>query len=214
MLTKINLAVTAVLLVLCGVLTYKVFSNHQPTAEELSPAPRAGAFANADSVRAPVIAYVNGDSIMKHYQGFLDMEQSIKNSYKSSSERVEKEMAEAQTEYNQLMEWATKQGDNLSKEDAESTQNRLMELEARIQRLKAEEEDKLLRKESEMNNTLMKDIREYLGRYGAQHGIDIVLNYMDLQQTVLYGNVDFDITQSVVEGLNAEYAMKKQQGQE
>jgi outer membrane protein len=151
---------------------------------------------------------------MKHYQGFLDMEQSIKNSYKSSSERVEKEMADAQAEYNQLMEWASKQGDKLSEADAQSTQNRLMELEARIQRLKAEEEDKLLRKESEMNNTLMKDIREYLGRYGAQHGIDMVLNYMELQQTVLYGNADFDITQSVIEGLNAEYALKKQQGQE
>lgn len=142
------------------------------------------------------------------------MEQSIKNSYKSSSERVEKEMADAQAEYNQLMEWASKQGDKLSEADAQSTQNRLMELEARIQRLKAEEEDKLLRKESEMNNTLMKDIREYLGRYGAQHGIDMVLNYMELQQTVLYGNADFDITQSVIEGLNAEYALKKQQGQE
>jgi outer membrane protein len=214
MLNKINLAVTAALLILCGVLSYKVFTNHQPSAAELSPAPRAAAFANGDSVRAPVIAYVNGDSIMMHYEAFKVMEQNIKNSYKTSSERVEKEMAEAQKQYNELVEWASKQGDKLSKEDAEAAQQSLMELEAKIQRLKAEEEDKLLRKENELNNTLMKDIREYLERYSAQHGIDMVMNYMEVQQTVLYGNGDFDITQSVIEGLNAEYALKKSQGQE
>ncbi len=84
-----------------------------------------------------------------------------------------------------------------------------MELEYQIQQLKAQEENKLLQEEAKLNETLMKKIREYLGRYCAQHGIDMVYNYMELNQSLLYGSPAFDITNSVVEGLNAEHAAAK-----
>ena len=182
-----------------------------PQAAELSPAPTASAFANADSVRTPVTAYINGDTIMSKYEAFKVMEQQIKDSYKFSSNRIDNETAKAQDEYNQLMKYAQEQGDKLSDADAKTMQDRMMQLEYQIQNLKAEEENKLAKKEAELNEQLMKDIREDLNRYCKEHHIDMVLNYMQLNQTLLYGSADFDITSSVIEGLNAEYALKQAQ---
>jgi outer membrane protein len=84
-----------------------------------------------------------------------------------------------------------------------------MELNYKIQSLQEVEKNKLVEKENSLNLELMKRIRAYLDRYCAAHGIDMVFNYMDLNQGLLYGNGAFDITKNVVEGLNTEYDEEK-----
>lgn len=206
MIAKISLGLSALLLVVTGYLLFKVQGS---PAHSVSPPPMAAAFMGPDSARKPVVAYINGDTIMAQYSAFKEMENSLKSSLQSSSSRVQSEIDRATAESEELYRYIESQGDKLSQADAQAAQNKLMELEYQIQQLKASEQDKLLKKEAELNEAIMKKIREYLARYCAQHGIDMVFNYMELNQSLIYGNGAFDITASVLEGLNAEHEVGK-----
>lgn len=210
MMQKISLGISVVALIVSGAVffTRPTAATHA-AAGDVSPAPDAAAFANPDSVRTPVVAYINGDSIMANYTAFKEMESQLKASLNSSSSRVQSEIEKANREAQELENSVSTMGDKLTDADLRAAQERMMELEYQIQQLKNQEQDKLLQEEAKLNEAIMKKIREYLGRYCAQHGIDMVYNYMELNQSLLYGSEAFDITGSVIQGLNAEHAASK-----
>ena len=56
-----------------------------------------------------------------------------------------------------------------------------------------------------MNNQIIYAIKTYLEEYNKVRGYAAILTTTDVSNTVIVGNVALDITQEVVEGLNAEY---------
>jgi outer membrane protein len=211
MLSKIAIVLSSLALIISGYLIYKI--NQGPSSAlavgDTSPAPTAAAFANRDSAQKAIVAFVNGDSIMSKYDYFKDMEANLESTYKTSRSKIQGEIDNATKESEELISYAEGKGASLPQDEAQVIQQKLMDLEYKIQNLKAQEEEKFVTKQNDLNLKLMDKIKEYLKRYCAEHGIDVCMNYMDLNQSMLYGNTAFDITGSVVEGLNAEYQIEK-----
>ncbi|MDZ4821991.1 MAG: OmpH family outer membrane protein [Flavobacteriales bacterium] len=214
MLSKISLALSVVLLCLVIFLFVKL---DRLTPEEAKKGekeiqmemPANSAFGDSNNVQTPVIAYINGDTIMARYQFFLDKKSAIELKMKSSEGKLKARMAEAQKEYEELMTYAQTQGELLQQDEAATIQDRIMELEYEMQDMQAKEERSLYEREAETNKELMKRIQDFLTGYTQEHHIDMVLNYQQLAQVILYAGQPFDITADVVNGLNTEYEAEK-----
>lgn len=217
MLSKISLIVSSLLLVLVVILFVRLekitsASPDEAPKEKAMEMPSNSVFADTGKVRTPVVAYINGDSIMAKYKFFLDKKSTFEASLRSSENKVLKQMDDAQKEYNELMAYAEKQGDKLKEDEARTIQTRIMELEHELNDLKEKEDRKLMEGEKKINDQLMERIQEYLGKYTAANNIDMVFNYQQLAQIILYAGTPFDITADVVNGLNAEYEKEKATG--
>ncbi len=212
MTSKISLALSCALAI---AVCYLLFKDSSPASTASAEGggmqlPASSAFADTAKRRAPVIAYIHGDSIMAHYDFFLEKKDAIEAKMKSSEGKLKKEMASAQKEYEELMTYAQSKGDKLPDDEAATIQNRIMQLEYKMQELQAEEEENLYKRQDEVNKELMERIQQYLKSYAASKGIDMVLNYQQLAQIILFAGEPFDITADVVNGLNEAYRAEKE----
>lgn len=154
----------------------------------------------------PGIAWVNGDSIMARYQFILDKSDELIKKSQVSSRKLEQEMAKAEKEYTELMQYA--QSGQMSKEEEQVLQNRIMELQYNIQAMEEQETGMLAKNEYEINLELFDRLNVFLKEFGKERGIDVVFNYQPGGQ-ILYSGEAIDITEEVLAGLNAEYAGEK-----
>ena len=66
----------------------------------------------------------------------------------------------------------------------------------------------LAQEESKMNEELYGKLSGFLKEYGKEHNLQLVLTYTR-GSGVLFADENMDITQSVIQGLNASYGMEK-----
>jgi outer membrane protein len=66
----------------------------------------------------------------------------------------------------------------------------------------------LMEEEAKLNKELYDRITTFLKRYGAENGFQIVLKF-DPTSDVLYAGEALDISDQVIEGLNADYLDEK-----
>lgn len=212
MLSKISIAINALLILAVGYLFYKTAAKKEDEVEIAMPSVQenvSSAFDDTSNYKSPVVAYVNGDTIMAYYNYFLDKRKELEASLSKSEMKIEKEIKKAQDEYNELMNYANTQGDKLPPDEQQKISDRIMELDYQIQDLKANEEASLYKNEEKLNKDLMKRIHDYTSSYAQARNIDIVMNYQEVMQVILYGNPAYDITPDIVKGLNELYEKEK-----
>lgn len=149
------------------------------------------------------VAFVRGDSIMLKYKFVEDEQNSLIQKAKSSENKLQRRMTEAEKEYQGLVEYAN--SGSATERDLQITQNRIMELEYELQQMQAEEQQKIARVEMEFQKELYDRISDYLKIYGQENGIDMIFNYEPAGQTLLYSLDAFDVTDEVVAALNQKY---------
>jgi len=149
------------------------------------------------------VAFVRGDSIMLKYKFVEDEQNSLIQKAKSSENKLQRRMTEAEKEYQGLVEYAN--SGSATERDLQITQNRIMELEYELQQMQAEEQQKIARVEMEFQKELYDRISDYLQIYGQENGIDMIFNYEPAGQTLLYSLDAFDVTDEVVAALNQKY---------
>ena len=161
------------------------------------------------------IAVINTDSILKHYTLAVEASDKLMNRYEESTVKLDTKAKSLQKEYEtfqrDVLDFQRKVEANafLSRERAESEQNRLQkkeqqllakqqELENLRQKLSAD----FMAEQQELTQQLQDSVQKFLREYNADGHYHLVLNDAVLMNKV----AGYDITNEVIEALNARYA--------
>ena len=168
---------------------------------------------NASTTSAPVagatgssnmkIAFVEIDSLLTKYNFWNDLsEQMLKkeeNSRTTLNEKGKKLEAE-------VREFERKIQNNgyASRERAEQEQARLMKQQQELQELQQKLANDLAAEKQKNSLDLRDSINSFLNEYNKTKGYDLIISNTAFDN-LLYGNPAYNITNEIVEGLNARY---------
>ena len=153
------------------------------------------------------IAYVEIDTLLAKYNFCIDLNEAMV----KKSENVRLTLNQKATELDkQKREFQTKYQNNayLSQERAQQEYNRIVNLEQDLQNLSNKLQQELL-SENEKNSLQLRDsINSFLKEYNKTKGYSLIISNTGFDN-LLYADSIYNITQEIVEGLNARYSAKK-----
>ncbi len=205
MLSKIALGLNVLLIAAVTYLFFQV--NKNKVVDTTDALPSTSVFSSADSVKAPIMAYINGDSLNSQYKFIVDRSKALEQKYRDADAKVKREYQQRQAEVNDLMSYAQK-GD-LPDDEMRTIENRLQQLEMEIQQIQQQESDRVMKKEQELQVELQEKVQNFLKGYAREKGIDFIVNYQPGTQVILYANNAYDVTSEVIARLNAEYEQEQ-----
>lgn len=163
------------------------------------------------------VAVVNTDSILTHYTLAIEASDKLQSRYEESMVQLDTKAKAFQKEYEtfqqDVMNFQKKMeaGAFLSRERAESEQARLQKKE---QQLMAKQQDlenlrqklssDFLNEQNALTQQLQDSVQKYLREYNADGHLHLILN----DAVVMNKVAGYDITNEVVEALNARYDKK------
>lgn len=191
---NLSLILNIVLLVAVAFLFYNQFSS-KGTKPSGSSTEIAGDL---------TIAYINSDSVVKHYK-FLDDKKVIieaktkkmDSDFRNRAQTLQSEITAYQRNVNSM---TIGQAKALEEDLAKKQQN--------LQMYQQSLNQEVMKDESELNKELYDRITAFLKSYSEENGLQVVLKF-DQTSDVLYGNSVLDITKPVIEGLNTAYVAEK-----
>lgn len=163
---------------------------------------------NASAVSAELpIAYVNLDSILVNYTFAVEVNNQLMNDQENATARLRQQY---RTLENEVADFQRKLENNafLSRERAESEQQRLMKKQQDLQDLEAKLSQDLMKKTQDLTLQLSDTVDNFLNVYNADGRYKIIFtnNHRD---NIIMADEAFDITKEVVEQLNKRYIKKK-----
>lgn len=227
-LTRISLALNAVLVLAVAALYYIVFSDpatssKKPETEAAKPKPRIvaedsvgpeavtgppaydpsedeGALAAAAaSGRMGGIFFVNTDTLLEQYTVF----KKAKAQLEGKSARFEAEMQNRTSKLqNELQQAQQKvQSGGVTQEQAQQMEQQFMEKQQNLAQYRDMEGQKLVDEEHKLTTRLNNDIQKFMKGFGKSRGYKYVLGYTS-GGGILFANDSLDITKDVVKGIN------------
>ncbi len=149
------------------------------------------------------IVFVRMDTLIMQYDMASDLSsafqaeaQAVQDDLNKRGRKLESDMKSFENQYQKGL---------LTRSNAEQQQNALLKRQQDLQNLANQKQLELQEKEYVMNNQIIYAIKTYLEEYNKVRGYAAILTTTDVTNTIIVGNVALDITQEVVEGLNAEY---------
>ncbi|MBP3679447.1 MAG: OmpH family outer membrane protein [Bacteroidaceae bacterium] len=189
---------------LLALATVLVFAQCAGNTNAGAPAPTSPAAGGSLNMK---IAYVEIDSLLSKYNFWKDLnEQMIKkeeNIRTTLNEKGKKLEAEAR-------EFERKIQNNgfATRERAEQEQARLVKQQQELQALQQKLAEELAVENQNYNLQMRDSINSFLKTYNQTKGYDLIISNTGFDN-LLYGNPAYNITDEIVEGLNARYAPAK-----
>jgi outer membrane protein len=151
------------------------------------------------------IAFIDSDRILKEYKLVPKLQKELE----ADSKRKDVSFSTRQKEYEEGAAYFQQQVANnaISEQSAQQIYEQLMAEQQALYQLQEQYSNELAQKEMEINLVILDSIRNYLGRINSSANLDYVLSYNQMS-VILFAKDTFDITNQVVEGLNAEYQQK------
>lgn len=150
------------------------------------------------------IAYVEIDTLLAKYNFCIDLNEAMVK--KSENVRLTLNQKAADLE-KQKQEFQTKYQNNayLSQERAQQEYNRIAKLEQDLQALSNKLQSELM-SENEKNSLQLRDsINSFLKEYNKAKGYSMIISNTGFDN-LLYADSIYNITQEILEGLNARYS--------
>ena len=149
------------------------------------------------------IVYLRLDTLMMQYDMYSDLQsafeakaQTIENDLNKKGRKLESDIKNFQNQMNKGL---------LTRSAAEQQNNSLQQRQANLQNEAAQKQQELAEESQVLLNQVMFAIQSYLEEYNKEHGFAAILTTTEATNTVIVGAPALDITQEVVDGLNAEY---------
>ena len=194
---KIQILINVILVAAVAALFVIFFSKKAPAATET--------LVTGTSEVMPV-AYLNVDSLLANYT--FAQEASEKLMSKQEDARV-KMNTKLRTFQDEVADFQRKLEDNafLSRERAEKEQQRLAKKEQELQELEAKLTQDIMIENQKLNQQLADSLNNFLKEFNADGRYHVILSNT-AKDNVLMANEQYDITNDVVNGLNARYQKK------
>lgn len=177
-------------------------------------AKKAGEAVEAQGELLP-IAIVNTDSILKHYTLAVESTEKLQNQYEESMVKLDTKAKAFQKEYETFQQDVlnfqkkVEAGAFLSRERAESEQARLQKKEQQLmakqqdlENLRQKLSNDFMTQQAELTQQLQDSLQAYLRDMNADGHYHLILN----DAVLLNKTAGYDITDEVIEVLNARYA--------
>ena len=186
-----------VLLVAVGVLYYLHLSS--PKAGNAT-----GSTANEAMLSDLKIAYINADSVLKHYDYLKANKQQLEAKTVKLRQDLQTRAQGLQNEFNAYQ----RSVNSMTIGQVKATEENLAKKQQNFQLYQQTLEQQLMQEEANLNKQLYDRITNFLKTYSAEKGLQVVLKY-DVTSDVLYGGNALDISQDVINGLNESYKSEK-----
>lgn len=147
------------------------------------------------------IAYFIMDSVQNRYELVKESAERVRNEGQRLEGDLMKEMGRAEARAREL---AAKDHTYSTKAEVEADEREFQELQLRIQEMRASSQEKIDEMQIRMLQRITQEIQGYLAEYNRSAGYDYIFSIQDEGQ-IWVGNAGLDITQAVVEGLNARH---------
>lgn len=152
------------------------------------------------------VAYVDTDTLLAHYQYAKDLEAELM-AYKNQQEAYGKQQMEKfQKDYQDYL----KNGSSLTLTQQQAKEAELKQRAEKMATLEQELTAKIMERQMSENTKLLNAIFAFVSEYNAANQqFDIILRKTFENSPSLYLNPGMDITQEIIDGLNAEYESLK-----
>jgi len=194
---NISLILNIVLIIAVGVLYYLQFNT--PEKESTEP--------NILNATEYSVAYINSDSVLEKYDYFKKLQedlqaksQKLEKEYQNRAQGLQKEVTDYQRNIN-----------NLTIGQAKALEEDLMKKQQNLRMYQESLSQQLMQEQAKINEDLYKRVTKFLKDYSEKRGLELVVKY-NQGSDVLYANDSMNITHSVIEGLNDQYAKEQQEG--
>jgi outer membrane protein len=149
-----------------------------------------------------IVAYVNSDTIMEHYDLVQELKSKIEAKEKLANDSFNMQQQNFEAEVNEYQK--NVQANKLSIAQAQATEKYLGQKQQNLAALKEELTQKLSNDELKMNGELIDSIMNFLKRYNRKHNYDYVFGFAK-GSNILFANDSLDITKEVLKDINKEY---------
>jgi outer membrane protein len=150
------------------------------------------------------IAFVDTDSILQKYNLVEDSKKAVENLYKSKEKKLKADYAQLEADYNAYMQIGASLTLQQQQAKEEELTQRGMKLRQMEDQFSMEIQDKL----QEKNKITADSVVNFIKRYNKNHQYTLILEKSGING-ILYGEPELDITQDIINGLNAEYEASK-----
>lgn len=205
---NLSLIINAVLAILIGILFYNQYKCKKSCHATV---PRVTSDSTAvQDVTTPSktnVAYINSDTLFKKYKFAVKLDASMKEKQKNAENNIQAKGKKLQADMNLFQEKIRKL--TITEAEAQAEQQRLATAQENLMKEQEALSGQLMDYNSEANKQIADTVRNFLIEYNRQKGYDYILNYSDALPVLLYKNAANDVTDEVVEMLNARYEEKK-----
>lgn len=153
------------------------------------------------------IAYINSDSVLKHYEYLKVNREHLETKTKKMDQDLRNRTEGLRNEINAYQRNVSA----MTLGQARATEEDLGKKQQNLQLYQQSLQQQLMQEEARLNKELYDRITVFLKKYGQERGLQVVLKF-DPTSDVLYGGAGLDITPEVIKRLNEEYQVEKKGG--
>ena len=155
------------------------------------------------------IAYFHMDSVQTRFELIKEKDARFKKEGQRLESNLQNEMAKAQARYEELMK---KDQSYSTQAEVRQDEAELQGLMGKIQQMQQRSEQQLMVLEAEMLNEITSELKGFLEEYNKQAGFDYIFSIQNGGQ-IWVGNQGLNVTDDMVQGLNARHRARKTTGQ-
>ena len=177
--------------------------QNQPAAEAAEGANKDGA------AQKGAIVYFNLDRVINEYDMANDLSSVLQTKLESVDQELNRRGNKLQNDVNSFQEKIDK--GLLTRSTAEAQSEKLQKQQADFQTYYAQKQQEMQEEQSVTMNQIADAIKTYIDKFNEekQYAMIIATQGDILPQPVVAGDPDLDITDEILEGLNAEYVQSK-----
>jgi outer membrane protein len=160
---------------------------------------------NADGIQAVAgdIVFLRLDTLMMQYDMYSDLQSAFEAKAQTADADLNKKARKLESDIKNFENQIQK--GLLTRSAAEQQNTSLQQRQANLQNEAAQKQQELAEESQVMLNQVMYAIQTYLEEYNKSHNFAAILTTTAASNVVMVGAPALDITQEIVEGLNAEY---------
>ena len=190
------------IIALCGVIALAIVTL---TKGSKKPAP---APADSDSLKGEIV-YFNLDRVLEEYDMANDLRSVVETKVNSINQEVTRRQNKLQKDANSFQDKLNK--GLMTQSTAQVQYQKLQEQETSFQNYAAQKQQEIMEEQQVMLNQISDAIKSFVDEYNAQMGYAMIVASQGdiLPVPVVTGEEKFDITDALIEGLNAAYIKEK-----
>ena len=200
---RVNLIINIVLVIAVGVLFVLYFTGN----EKSSPVQTEEKLVENNSTGKGEMAYINIDTLMNNMDMFFDVRNKLVDKQKSSEAELNSRSKDFEKEATDFQEKVQK--GLITRSRAQEIEQELYLEQQNLINLKDRLSMELAEEEQVMNRQLIYYITDYLKEYNKEKNYQFIISN-SLAGPLLYASDKQDITNDVVEGINAKYAKERE----
>lgn len=204
---NISLVLNVVLLIAVIVLFVLHFKGQPAGSSEEAVSETISDVLDTAAAKQSKIAYVNMDVVLDNYKLYNDLEKELMESQRQMEAQLDSKSKTFQENYAAFMEKAQR-GGFLTQQSAEYAEQQLMEEQQQLQQLEMNLTQQIAEEQQAMNERLYDSLEIFVEEFNKDFNYDFILSN-SFGGILLYGNKTYNLTDTVLNGLNSRYETYK-----